>query len=163
MADGKHRPFKPHGSTTWVKYVTFRFQPAVDPGLQEFLSDCHNVEQIICQYTADPVGFGYAAKLPLPLGRKQAFLFNAAESAAFDAFLDYFRTALSGVEPSKRFAAFAGAFQGAPAAALPMPVLLRIDRFLEEGGTGLLYPLSVSAESPVTTNQSTSSHDRRSD
>lgn len=75
------RGYLPNRGTTWLTYVTFRFEPKVPPALEAFLVDAANREEILAQYVTDPNTWVACTKLPLPLGGTLAFLLNGEQAA----------------------------------------------------------------------------------
>jgi hypothetical protein len=76
-AGAKSRPYKPRRSTTWLRYYSFTFKPAVPEELQEFLHDAVNADSVIELYQAEPAAAASAVKVPLPLTGSVAFLLSA--------------------------------------------------------------------------------------
>jgi superfamily II DNA or RNA helicase len=95
------RPFKPHGATTWLRYASFIFQPAVPPALSSFLQDCHNAAHIEAAYLESPLQYAMAVKVPLPLAGSEAFLLSAGASIELTSALTDLRQRLSQAGPSR--------------------------------------------------------------
>jgi superfamily II DNA or RNA helicase len=119
------RPYRPNSATTWLKYVTFTFRPAVPAALVNFLRDCHNAEKIEALYLERPVEHAAAVKVPLPLGGSEAFLLDTESKFELDTATTSLRTKLAGVEPQDQFGALAAFIAGAPYRGLPMRLLAR--------------------------------------
>ena len=66
-AVGQHRPYRPDGATTWLKYVTFTHRPSLPPELEAFLTDCFNRDEIKAQWPMLRSAGPLLVKLPLPL------------------------------------------------------------------------------------------------
>jgi len=73
-AAAENRPYRRAGSSTWLRYVTFTYRPAVPAGLSSFLADCHNATSIEAAYLDSPTEWSAAVKVPLPLDRYEAYL-----------------------------------------------------------------------------------------
>ncbi|WP_413674416.1 DEAD/DEAH box helicase [Massilia cellulosiltytica] len=101
------RPFQPHGATTWLKYASLTFRPAIPAALSEFLRDCHNAAQIEAAYLETPSVHAVVVKVPLPLAGSEAFLLDAAASAELTAALNGLRQKLVQVAPAEQFGALA--------------------------------------------------------
>jgi len=119
------RPFKPHGATTWLRYVSFTFRPAVPPALSEFLRDCHNVAQIEATYLEAPLQYATAVKVPLPLAGSEAFLLNASATAELTAALIDLRQKLAQAVPAEQFGALASYLASSNHLLLPARLLHR--------------------------------------
>ncbi len=140
IADGVNRPFVQHGSTTWLKYLTFHFQPVTDPAFQQFLEGCHNAEAIISAFIETPHHYRAAIKLPVPLGGCHAWLLDTSACLDFENLLRILREAMGALEPEVRTAALAGTMDGlCPQGGLPYTVLRRLERFLEDNGDNLIF------------------------
>lgn len=121
------RPYKANGATTWLKYVTFSFRPAVPPALAEFLKDCHNAVQIETQYLELSSQFVGAAKIPLPLGGCEAFLLDQPASIELDAAAAALWQDLSAVKPDEQFGVVAKFIAGSQHRFIPMRLLARLE------------------------------------
>jgi hypothetical protein len=119
------RPFKPHGATTWLKYASLTFRPAVPAALSEFLRDCHNAAQIEVTYLEMPSVHAVAVKVPLPLAGSEAFLLDAAASAELTAALNSLRQKLVQVGPAEQFGALAAYLVSSNHPQLPARLLHR--------------------------------------
>lgn len=119
------RPFKPHGATTWLRYVSFTFRPAVPPALSEFLRDCHNAAQIEATYLEAPPQYATAVKVPLPLAGSEAFLLNASATAELTAALVDLRQKLAQAVPAEQFGALASYLASSNHLLLPARLLRR--------------------------------------
>ena len=125
----KARPYREHGATTWLTYVTFNYRPAVPATLSAFLRDCHNAEQIEITYLQRPLDHISAVKVPLPLGGSEAFLLDGASSQELDDALAQLKAELAQAEPQRQFSVLGGFLAGASYKALP-PRLLGRSEFL---------------------------------
>lgn len=70
----KSRPYQPGHSTTWLKYLTFTFAPAVPEELEQLLSDAFNREDVLARYGTGPDTWALAVRLELPMHGSEAFL-----------------------------------------------------------------------------------------
>lgn len=119
------RPFKPHGATTWLRYVSFTFRPAVPPALSEFLRDCHNAAQLEATYLEAPLQYATAAKVPLPLAGSEAFLLNASATAELTGALTDLRQKLAQAVPAEQFGVLASFLASSNHLLLPARLLHR--------------------------------------
>ena len=128
------RPYRPHGPTTWLKYVNFRFRPSLDTRLAGFLEGCYNRNRALAAYHQDPARFAAAVKMPIPYQGFEAFLLSTDQTATFDAHIDSARTVLHDAEPELRISKLAGYLAEAPSVDLPVRLLLRMEAFLPHAG-----------------------------
>ncbi len=121
------RPYRANGATTWLKYVTFTYRPAVPAALAEFLSDCHNAERIASLYLERVTEHAAAVKVPLPLGGSEAFLLDPAAKQELDGATSILRTTLADAKPEDQFGVLAAFIAGADYKDLPMRLLHRTE------------------------------------
>jgi len=119
------RPYRANGATTWLKYVTFTYHPAVPAALAEFLSDCHNAEQVASLYLERVTEHAAAVKVPLPLGGCEAFLLDHAAKQELDGATSTLRTKLADAKPEDQFGVLAAFVAGAAYKNLPTRLLHR--------------------------------------
>jgi superfamily II DNA or RNA helicase len=77
----ENRGYRPGRSTTWLKYITFKFEPAVPSALEELVTDSYNREPVLAQFVAQPKQWRSAVRLELPIHGSEAFLLDAEQSA----------------------------------------------------------------------------------
>ena len=128
------RPYRPHGPTTWLKYVTFRFRPPLDTRLADFLEGCYNRNRAVSAYHQDPARFAAAVKMPIPYEGFEAFLLSTDQAVTLDAHIGSARAVLHNAEPDLRVNKLAGYLADAPSIDLPVRLLLRIEAFLPPAG-----------------------------
>lgn len=121
------RPYRANGATTWLKYVTFSYRPAVPSALADFLGDCHNAEQVASLYLEDVAKYAVAVKVPLPLGGCEAFLLDSVAKQEFDDATSTLRTKLAEAEPEDQFGVLAAFIVGASYKELPARLLHRAE------------------------------------
>lgn len=131
-ASSGSRPYRRAGPTTWLKYVTFHFRPAVPQRLAAFLRDCHNAAEIEAAFLESPVGHTAAVKVPLPLGGFEAFLLDASAVAELDDAAYQLRTHLAEAEPGEQFGVLAAFLAGARCRHVPARLLWRLEFLLGE-------------------------------
>jgi superfamily II DNA or RNA helicase len=143
---GEGRPYKPHGSTTWVKYFTFNYRPTVPLKFGAFLEGCHNSDQLIATYLGDPAAYPLCVKIPLPLRGYEGYLLDSAQAESFGSVVNSARSALRGVPPAEQFSSLAAHLARLGRVNQPLSVLTRIERFLPEEGFAQ-YVLDLREES----------------
>lgn len=79
-ADQASRPYRRNLSTTWLKYVTLKFDPALPSELQQFLADAVNGDEVRAAYITEPFRWAAAVKLELPLVGAVAYLLDQAQA-----------------------------------------------------------------------------------
>ena len=124
------RPYRPNSATTWLKYVTFTFRPAVPAALAEFLRDCHNVAEIESRYLEAPISWAAAVKVPLPLGGSEAFILDGLAFNELDQATHLLRNRLADAEPKDQFSILAGGIAGANHIRVPVRLALRFEFLL---------------------------------
>lgn len=137
------RPSTRTGPTTWLRYYTFQYRPALPSILAEFLSDCYNRETVATEFLADPTSIALAIKIPLPLGGHEAVLLDTHAAGDFNTCVTALRDKLRRGGPADQFGELAAFIARARYAHLPSRVLLLIQPFL--GSTtynSLVLPLT---------------------
>ena len=124
------RPYRPNGATTWLKYITFSFRPAVPSALAEFLRDCHNIAEMESRYLEAPTSWAAAIKVPLPLGGSEAFILDELAFAELDQATHLLRSRLADTEPKNQFSVLAGCIAGADHVRVPVRLALRFEFLL---------------------------------
>ena len=146
-----HRGFIPNGNSTWLKYITFHFEPSIPPELAEFLRDCHNAEDTAARYLLAPEQIAMAIKVPIPLGPQEAFLLQRQPADALQSTLTSLKAALTETPPEQRLKVYAAevALLGAD---LPLPtaVVQRLEWLLTSETRVLPLPPAPSPSRPDT-------------
>jgi hypothetical protein len=145
---GARRPYRLAGSTTWLKYVTFEFRPAVPTALSAFLSDCHNTTEIEARYLEMPSCYVSAAKVPLPLGGNEAYLLDAAATSELTKMADTLRGRLLEAEPGEQFGIVAAFVLGTPFQSLPHRLRGRLEYLLGDGNRAARHLILHPSPSP---------------
>ena len=128
------RGYQRNHSTTWLRYVTMRYRPALPGLLSAFLADCHNRGALERSYAAEPAAFAMAIKTELPFGGAEGLLLDTPTSSDLDAWLATTRDELRVVEPSAQLAQLEAIRARLVPPRLPMTHLLRADRLLSDEG-----------------------------
>jgi len=126
-----HRPYKQHGATTWLKYVSLTYRPAVPTALADFLRDCHNAVEIEAQYLQSPSAFHSIAKVPLPLSGSEAFLLDSGSSRELLELLEDLRQRLAQASPREQFGVLAAALASESRQCFPIRLHHRIEFLLD--------------------------------
>jgi superfamily II DNA or RNA helicase len=124
------RPFKRHGPTTWLRYMTFAARGAIPDALAAFLVGCHNRPAIERAYLAAPGEAAMAVKIPLPLGLYEAHLLDEVGTDAFVRWVGDAHLALMDVPAERQLAALAAHTAADLAPPLPMSLVMRLEQFL---------------------------------
>jgi len=131
---GEGRPYKQHGSTTWLKYFTFNYRPSVTPEFGAFLEDCYNSDLLIAAYLNNTQGYPLCVKIPLPLQGCEGYLLDNVQARSFQSLVESSRSALKDVPPVEQFSLLAAHLMRVGHPNQPMSLLTRIERFLPEEG-----------------------------
>jgi hypothetical protein len=128
-AGSASRPYRPGLSTTWLRYATVAFRPAVPADLEEFLRDAVNRDEVLSTFTARPGAWHAAVKVQLPLLGSIAYLLDSTQH---EWFIDNRQTLVSNLRDAEGSAAFGtvsswrGTLNSAP---VPTRLVLEIDQF----------------------------------
>jgi len=78
----RHRGYEahPYRGTTWLKYLSFAYAPALPESLEAFLADALNKTAVAAEYMGRPAIWSLAVKLPLPLGGTWAYLLDGDQA-----------------------------------------------------------------------------------
>jgi superfamily II DNA or RNA helicase len=126
------RPHQRNGHTTWLKYVTLAYRPAVPPELVEFLSDCYNASEVQADYIENKTLYGGAVKIPLILGGSEAFLLSEQQYSSLTQFLGELREEIVRVPPADQFSTFAAASLKSTVPILPNRLFARLESLLSD-------------------------------
>ena len=130
---GVGRPFRHGRATTWLRYVTFEFQAAIPAQIQDFLANCVNRTAILARYQRDPDAAALMVRLPLPLGRFQAYLFGPPIGESFAELVAAMREQLRGCVGDEQFAQVAAYISQAAPHGLPLHLVQRLENFTDDG------------------------------
>jgi superfamily II DNA or RNA helicase len=154
IAFGFARGHRPHGPTTWLKYVTFRYNPVVPSELYSFLQDCYNRDAILGRYQSDSDRHYLALKIPLPLGGAEAYLLDRNSAEEFSVLCERIRTTLRLGQTGEQFSLLARLIADLPGTSLPVRLISRVERFLADPSLQLSLPQpagggSMSVPNPI--------------
>ncbi len=134
------RSYVPNKGTTWLHYATFRYDPRIPDGLEEFLADAVNRAEVIVTYSAGDREWAGCVKIDLPLGGTLAFLLTTEQLTWLRQEREKVIDALRGAPASQAFtilAAWALALASCP---LPNVLVQQFHAFLKESTlAGHLY------------------------
>jgi hypothetical protein len=131
--DGRaSRPYTPNRGTTWLTYVTFTYSPAVPTELREFLRPCVNADPLLADYAAEPGRWAMVVRVPLPVRGAMAWLLDETQYSTFDALRAQLADRVRAAPPAEGFAQVAAWLTGLAAVPLPVPLLMRLERFLSD-------------------------------
>lgn len=142
------RPFKTHGPTTWLTYVTFNHRPSIPEDLEDFLKDCYNRTHLASKFLEAPEGQGLIVKFPLPLGDYEGWLLNLDQAQAFFDCISEARSRLKEVDPAEQVGEVASFVAAAEFPYLPSRLLMRMESFLNPD----LYDIRVLSLTSLLTN-----------
>jgi hypothetical protein len=128
-AGGDSRPYRPGRSTTWLRYVSFRFEPVLPADLDQFLHDAVNRDAVVAAFLDQPGQWAAAAKIELPLAGTVAYLLGGAAAE----WLGDQRRLLTGQLRDARaeagFAILTGWLMNLGSAPVPAPLLAEMRQF----------------------------------
>jgi len=78
-AGSANRNHRPGLSSTWLRYATFKFKPAISAELEAFLEDAVNRKAVLSAYEADRSHWGMVVRLVLPLTGSVAYLLTPVQ------------------------------------------------------------------------------------
>lgn len=125
-----HRPYKKTGASTWLRYVTFTYRPAVSSELSVFLADCHNAPAVEGEYLRAPEEHVGVVKTPLPLGGAEAYLLGSTGWQELQDAIQTLRGQLGNIQPSEQCSNLASFLEGASFTRLPNRLLRRVEFLL---------------------------------
>jgi hypothetical protein len=135
FSHGVNRPFKMHGSTTWLKYLTFHFNPSLPLPLSNFLSDCHNASSILAKYSENPQLYGMAIKLPLPVSKFEAHLIATSDVDNFVRYVQDLKNKMLEISTQDQVERLRCMLLSSNSNfGLPISVFLRMEYFLRDAG-----------------------------
>lgn len=126
------RGYVPNKGTTWLHYATFRYDPRIPDGLEEFLADAVNRAEVIVAYSAGDQQWAACVKIDLPLGGTLAFLLSAEQLAWLRRERENLINALRGALASQAFSILATWSLGLSSSPLPTVLVQQFHAFLRE-------------------------------
>jgi superfamily II DNA or RNA helicase len=97
------RPYRRAGSTTWLRYVTFRHAPTVPTELDRFLGDAVNRTEVLVAFMDNPAHWSSAVRVALPLAGSVAYLLDERQDHWLTAERDLIVKQLLSGEPDHGF------------------------------------------------------------
>jgi hypothetical protein len=124
------RNYRANRGTTWLRYVTISFAPAVPRELEDFLEDAINRDEIVAQYLESPESSAAAMRVELPLAGSLAFLMTPEEDRWFRDGRQALIERLRDASPDAGFDEIAAWRSGLQNAPLPMRVIDQVAQFV---------------------------------
>jgi superfamily II DNA or RNA helicase len=100
----ENRPYVVSQGTSWLKYVTFEFAPALPTDLEDFLRDCVNADTIAQLYLEAPEMWDMVVKVSLPVAGAFAFALTPEQAIWLDEARIALLRQLGDVQPVDSFA-----------------------------------------------------------
>lgn len=116
--------------TTWLKYVTFRFEPLLPPALESFLEDAANREDVVAGYLRETGRWEACVKITLPLGGTLAVLLDQGQLVWLQTERRHLIEALRGATPYEALGRVEAWRAALPSMPLPQQLALRFEVFL---------------------------------
>jgi superfamily II DNA or RNA helicase len=129
-AGAEERDYKQNRGTTWLKYVTLKFEPAVPEALQAFLADAMNKDTLIASYLENRTGWACAVRIELPLSGSLAWLLDAEQFEWLHGARVDLAARLSEVAPERSFEQIVAWRRDLDRAPVPQLLIDEIARFL---------------------------------
>lgn len=126
------RGYVPNRGTTWLHYVTFRYDPRIPAGLDEFLADAVNRGEILVAYPSADHQWAACVKIELPLGGTLAFLLTPAQVSWLKQQREDVIEMLRDAPAAQGFSILAKWAFALAACPLPTVLVHRFDAFLRE-------------------------------
>jgi hypothetical protein len=124
------RPYVPVVGTTWLRYFTFRYEPAIPPELEAFLADAINRDDLTEEYCLTPDALQTAIKVPLPLAGTIAALLDDEATDWLSGERTLLRSRLEISPPQESFGVIANWRNALRLAPVPQFVIEHFDRFI---------------------------------
>jgi superfamily II DNA or RNA helicase len=124
------RPPTPGQATTWLRYVTFAYAPAMPRELDDFLLEAENRADIAMSYLDAPQMWALAVRVPLPLYGYEAFLLDDAEAKWLKENRDSIIELLRASPPLDAYSTLAAWRGGLARTGIPLRLLDRVEYLL---------------------------------
>lgn len=124
------RPYQPGHATTWLRYITFEFDPAIPSDLDAFLADAANRDLVLTDYLAKPDQWASAVKIELPLAGSLAYLLDHEQDRWLDTQRSRLVERLRRAEPEESFAEARLWREQLPGSPLPGMLIGHIDQLI---------------------------------
>lgn len=124
------RGYVPNQGTTWLKYVTLKFEPVLPPELEAFLEDAYNRKAVARDYERNPEAWALAVKVPTPMTGTWAYLLNSEQAEWLLQERDELISHLADVAPEEMFLEAEGWRQGLTQVPVPHRLMANIERLL---------------------------------
>jgi hypothetical protein len=124
------RPYRAAVGTTWIRYITFTYAPAVSKDLEDFLSDVVNRTTLLSEYEIRGTEVAMAVKIELPLAGSIGYFLGADEARWFERERQRFLQILGETDALRSFEVFDGLSRDLPASPIPLRLLSEFRQFL---------------------------------
>lgn len=124
------RPYQPGHATTWLRYVTIEFDPAVPRDLDAFLANAANRDQVLARYLTKPDNWAAAVKIILPLTGSLAYLLDHQQDGWLEAQRASLTERLRRSEPEASFAQVQHWREQLPESPLPGMIIAHIGQLI---------------------------------
>ena len=128
--DDANRGYVPKNGTTWLTYVTYRFDPIAPAALKAFLGGAVNANRVLADYVRRPARWRAATKIDLPLGGSVGFILDGAQSDWLLGQRSALVARMRDDDPERGYAQLDRWRQGLPSIPIPHLLVERFDTFL---------------------------------
>jgi superfamily II DNA or RNA helicase len=128
-AGGDSRPYRPGRSTTWLRYVSFQFEPIIPAELDQFLNDAVNRDAVVAAFLEQPEGWAAAAKIELPLAGTMAYLLTDTAAEWIEDERRLLTEQLRDAKAVAGFGVLTNWWMGQGSAPVPAPLLAEMRQF----------------------------------
>lgn len=128
----KARRYELGQATTWLRYVTLTYSPALPSELQEFLADAVNRTEVATEYLTSPETWSLAVRVRQPLGAFEAFLLRHDEASWLTERREEVIRKLREAAPLDAYATLAAWRSSLATVKAPIRLLDRMEYFLRE-------------------------------
>jgi superfamily II DNA or RNA helicase len=138
-AGDESRPYREGRSTTWLRYVSFRFEPVLPPELDEFLGDVVNRDAVVAAFLEQPEGWAAAAKIELPLAGTMAYLLTGTAAEWIEDQRRLLTRQLRDTKAEAGFGILTNWLMGLGSTPVPAPLLVEMRQFTRPERFALQY------------------------
>ncbi|MGV3527186.1 MAG: DEAD/DEAH box helicase [Candidatus Sericytochromatia bacterium] len=124
------RPFQRGLSTTWLRYVTFKYSAEVPQKLELFLGDVQNKDEIIIQYLTSTKNWASILKLEMPLIGTWAYLLNESQDLWFNHEVERLQSRLQTILGERSFDEVNSWRSSLPSCPIPYRIVQKIDQVI---------------------------------
>ncbi len=129
-AGAKSRPYRSGLSTTWLRYVTWKYVPAIPLGLELFLAEAVNRSEVAARFLNSPEDWAAGVRIPLPLAGHLAYLLTDTQAEWLMATRTAVVRRLRDADPETGFEQLAAWRASLSSAPIPMAVVQGLEHLL---------------------------------